>query len=50
MIYWKDFNYFDGCDVATVADNKKQKYKNAKEIFLGICDQNNNVSLFPFDV
>lgn len=28
MIYWKDFNYFDGCDVATVADNKKQKYKN----------------------
>ena len=29
---------------------KKQKYKNAKEIFLGICDQNNNVSLFPFDV
>ena len=29
---------------------KEQKYKNAKEIFLGICDQNNKVSLFPFDV
>lgn len=29
---------------------KKEKYKNEKEIFLGICDQNNKVSLFPFDV
>ena len=26
---------------------KKQKYNNAKEIYLGICDENNNLSLFP---
>ena len=28
---------------------KKQKYDNAKEIYLGICDENNNLSLFPVD-
>lgn len=28
---------------------KQQKYKNAKEIYLGICDQNNKLSLFPVD-
>lgn len=28
---------------------KKQKYNNAKEIYLGICDSNNNLSLFPVD-
>ena len=26
---------------------KKQKYKSAKEIYLGICDKNNNLTLFP---
>ena len=26
---------------------KKQKYENAKEIYLGICDKNNNLTLFP---
>ena len=26
---------------------KKQKYDNAKEIYLGICDKNNNHTLFP---
>ena len=26
---------------------KKQKYDNAKEIYLGICDKNNNLTLFP---
>ena len=26
---------------------KKQKYDNAKEIYLGICDKNNNITLFP---
>ena len=26
---------------------KKQKYNNAKEIYLGICDKNNNLTLFP---
>ncbi len=26
---------------------KQQKYKNAKEIYLGICDQDNKLSLFP---
>ena len=28
---------------------KKQKYDNAKEIFLGLCDKNNNLTLFPMD-
>ena len=28
---------------------KKQKYDSAKEIYLGICDENNNLSLFPVD-
>ena len=28
---------------------KQQKYDNAKEIFLGICDQNNKLSLFPVE-
>lgn len=28
---------------------KKQKYNNAKEIYLGICDKNNNLTLFPLD-
>ena len=28
---------------------KMQKYKNAKEIYLGICDNKNNLSLFPID-
>ena len=28
---------------------KEQKYKNPKEIYLGICDQNNKLSLFPID-
>lgn len=26
---------------------KKQKYDNAKEIYLGICDENNKLTLFP---
>lgn len=26
---------------------KEQGYKNAKEIFLGVCDQNNKLSLYP---
>ena len=26
---------------------KKQKYDNAKEIYLGICDKSNNLTLFP---
>ena len=26
---------------------KKQKYDNVKEIYLGICDKNNNLTLFP---
>ena len=26
---------------------KKQKYKNAKEIYLGVCDKNNKLTLFP---
>ncbi len=26
---------------------KTQKYNNAKEIYLGICDKNNNLTLFP---
>lgn len=26
---------------------KQQKYKDAKEIYLGICDKNNNLTLFP---
>jgi uncharacterized membrane protein YcaP (DUF421 family) len=26
---------------------KNQKYNNAKEIYLGICDKNNNLTLFP---
>ena len=26
---------------------KKQKYDSVREIFLGICDENNNLSLFP---
>ena len=26
---------------------KKQKYHSAKEIYLGLCDQNNNLTLFP---
>ena len=26
---------------------KKQKYNNANEIYLGICDKNNNLTLFP---
>lgn len=28
---------------------KKQKYNNAKEIYLGICDENKDVTLFPID-
>lgn len=28
---------------------KKQKYNNAKEIYLGICDKNNNLTLFPIN-
>lgn len=28
---------------------KKQKYDSAKEIYLGICDKNNNLSLFPIN-
>lgn len=28
---------------------KKQKYNNAKEIYLGICDKNNNLILFPIN-
>ncbi len=28
---------------------KKQKYKSAKEIFLGLCDKNNSLTLFPKD-
>lgn len=28
---------------------KNQKYKSAKEIYLGICDNNNNLSLFPIN-
>ena len=28
---------------------KKQKYNNAKEIYLGICDKNNILTLFPAD-
>lgn len=28
---------------------KAQKYNNAKEIYLGICDNNNNLSLFPIN-
>lgn len=28
---------------------KKQKYTSAKEIYLGICDKTNNLSLFPID-
>lgn len=28
---------------------KMQKYNNAKEIYLGICDNNNNLSLFPIN-
>ena len=28
---------------------KKQKYNSAKEIYLGICDESNNLSLFPID-
>ena len=28
---------------------KKQKYDSAKEIYLGICDQNNSLTLFPVD-
>ena len=28
---------------------KKQKYDDAKEIFLGVCDKNNQLSLFPVD-
>lgn len=31
------------------AQLKEQKYKNAKEIFLGICDSNNKLSLFPVE-
>lgn len=29
---------------------KEQKYDNTKEIFLGICDDNNNLSLFPKNI
>ncbi len=28
---------------------KKQKYNNAKEIYLGVCDKNNKLTLFPVD-
>ena len=28
---------------------KKQKYGGAKEVYLGICDKSNNLSLFPVD-
>ena len=28
---------------------KKQKYNNAQEIYLGICDKGNNLSLFPIN-
>ena len=28
---------------------KNQKYNNAKEIYLGICDKSNNLTLFPVD-
>ena len=28
---------------------KKQKYDNAKEVYLGICDKNNNLTLFPIN-
>lgn len=28
---------------------KNQKYDNAKEVYLGICDKNNNLTLFPGD-
>lgn len=28
---------------------KKQKYNNAKDIYLGICDKNNKLTLFPLD-
>lgn len=28
---------------------KKQKYDNAKEIYLGMCDKNNNLTLFPIN-
>lgn len=28
---------------------KKQKYGSAEEIYLGICDKNNNLTLFPID-
>lgn len=28
---------------------KKQRYNSAKEIYLGICDNNNNLSLFPIN-
>ncbi len=31
------------------AQLKEQNYKKAEEIFLGICDSNNNLSLFPVD-
>jgi uncharacterized membrane protein YcaP (DUF421 family) len=26
---------------------KQQKYDSAKEIYLGVCDNNNNLTLFP---
>lgn len=29
---------------------KQQKYNNAKEIYLGICDRNNKLSLFPMNL
>lgn len=28
---------------------KRKNHNNAKEIFLGICDQSNNLTLFPID-
>lgn len=28
MIYWRDFDFMHGCDVATVENGKREKYKN----------------------
>ena len=39
-----------GLDLAWLEKQlKQQKYNSAKEIFLGICDKNNKLSLFPTD-
>lgn len=46
------FDYITGITIGSIAaelatELKKQKYGSAKEIYLGLCDRNNKLSLFP---